>query len=270
MTHPSSTQGVLLLGATGRTGSRVLTQLLERGVPVRAIVRSAARLPVGGATDPLLTVVEAELTSMSTAALREHVAGHHTVISCLGHTISLRGIFGPPRDLVEAAVRKVAAAVASLRPAAPVRLILMSSVSVHRPVRADARRGAVERAFMGVMRGLVPPARDNQRAADYLTAEIGAEVDAEGGAGSRFLEWVVVRPDSLVEGDTTTYVLEEGLVASLFRPATSRMANVAHFMAELATDEVAWRRWSGKMPVVFDAGRASERVPRIEPAGAGG
>lgn len=43
MTHPSSTQGVLLLGATGRTGSRVLTELLDRGVPVRAIVRSADR-----------------------------------------------------------------------------------------------------------------------------------------------------------------------------------------------------------------------------------
>lgn len=249
MTHPSSTQGVLLLGATGRTGSRVLTQLLERGVPVRAIVRSAARLPPGVATSPLLTVVEAELTSMSTDALSEHVAGHHTVISCLGHTISLRGVLGPPRDLVEAAVRKVAAAVASLRPAAPVRLILMSSVSVHRPVRADARRGAVERAFMGVMRGLVPPARDNQRAADVLAAEVGGDAP--------FLEWVVVRPDSLIDGETSAYRLEEGLVASLFKPDTTRMANVAHFMAELATDEAAWRRWCGSMPVVFDgAGRA--------------
>ena len=32
---------VLLLGGTGRTGSLVLTQMLARGVPVRAIVRSA-------------------------------------------------------------------------------------------------------------------------------------------------------------------------------------------------------------------------------------
>ncbi len=250
MTHPLPDRGVLLLGATGRTGSRVLAQLLERGVPVRAIVRSAARLPAGAGTDPLLTVVEAELTSLSAEALREHVAGHDAVICCLGHTISLRGIFGPPRDLVEAAVRKVAAAVASLRPAAPVRLILMSSVSVHRPVRADARRGAVERAFMGVMRGLVPPARDNQRAADVLAAEVGGDAP--------FLEWVVVRPDSLVDGDVSAYRLDEGLVASLFQPDTTRMANVAHFMVELATDEAAWRSWRGKMPVVFDdAGRGT-------------
>ena len=32
---------------TGRTGGRVLQQLLARGVRVRAVVRSAERLPAG-------------------------------------------------------------------------------------------------------------------------------------------------------------------------------------------------------------------------------
>ena len=40
-----ATRRVLVLGATGRTGGRVVTQLLDRGVAVRAIVRSADRLP---------------------------------------------------------------------------------------------------------------------------------------------------------------------------------------------------------------------------------
>ena len=244
--------GVLLLGATGRTGARVLTQLLERRVPVRAIVRSAARLQAG-AIDPGLTVVEADLGSTSVEALSEHIRGHDTVVSCLGHTISLRGVFGPPRDLVESAVRKVGAAIESLRPASPIRLILMGSVSVHRPARADVRRGALERAFMGVMRALVPPARDNQRAADYLASEVGANAP--------FLEWVVVRPDSLVDGEVSEYRLAEGLVASLFRPYTTRMANVAHFMAELATDEAAWRRWRGTMPVIFDDPGPARELP---------
>jgi len=47
---------VLLLGGTGRTGGRVLTQLLARGVSVRAVVRSAERLPAGAAGDPKLAV----------------------------------------------------------------------------------------------------------------------------------------------------------------------------------------------------------------------
>ena len=44
---------VLLLGGTGRTGGRVLQQLLGRGVRVRAVVRSAERLPAGVVDDPI-------------------------------------------------------------------------------------------------------------------------------------------------------------------------------------------------------------------------
>ena len=77
---------VLLLGGTGRTGGRVLQQLLGRGVRVRAVVRSAERLPAGVADDPRLTVVEADLLSLSDEELAEQVDGCDAVISCLGHT----------------------------------------------------------------------------------------------------------------------------------------------------------------------------------------
>ena len=148
---------VLLLGGTGRTGRRVLGQLLGRGVSVRAIVRSASRLPEGAAGNPRLTVIVADLLSLSDDELRHHVAGCDAVVSCLGHTISLKGIFGSPRNLVERAVVRVCGAVKALRPAEPIRLILMSSVSVNRPGRFDARRGRLERAVVWVLRGLLPP-----------------------------------------------------------------------------------------------------------------
>lgn len=32
---------------------------------------------------------------------------------------------------------------------------------------------------------------------------------------------------------------------------TSRI-NVAHFMADLITDDDTWRRWKGRMPVIYD------------------
>jgi hypothetical protein len=99
--------------------------------------------------------------------------------------------------------------------------------------------------YVGALRGLLPPARDNQRAAEVLARGIGAE--------HPFLSWVVVRPDALHEGDVSEYRLSEGLVASLFRPDATRMANVAHFVAELVTDDATWRRWRGKMPVIADA-----------------
>jgi len=249
MTTTSAPTSVLLLGATGRTGSLVLGELLERGVPVRAIVRSAARLPAGVADDPRLTVVEADLATLPGEELRRLMLGCGAVVSCLGHNVSLRGVFGPPRDLVARSVQRLCDTATALRPAEPVRLVLMSSVSVNRPARADARRGAGERAFTWLVRALLPPARDNQRAADFLALEVGA--------AAPFAEWVVVRPDSLVDGEVSAYRTHDGIVSSLFRADATRLANVAHFMAELVTDDAAWRRWRGKMPVLVDAAAAA-------------
>ena len=94
-------QTVLLVGGTGRTGGRVLEQLLGRGVRVRAIVRSAARLPSPVAGDPGLTVLEADLLSLSNEDLEGHVRGCHAVISCLGHVIAVKGILGSRRCPLE-------------------------------------------------------------------------------------------------------------------------------------------------------------------------
>ena len=236
---------VLLLGGTGRTGGRVLQQLLGRGVRVRAVVRSAERLPAGVVDDPHLTVVVADLVSLSDEQVTEQVDGSDAVICCLGHAASVQGVFGSPRDLVCRSVERVYRAIRELRPAQPVKLILMSTVSVNRPGRLDTRRGRFERACVWAIRGLVPPSRDNQRAADFLHDVIEA--------GDPFAQWVAVRPDTLKEGDVTEYALHEGLVDSLFRPGETNRANVAHFMCELATDPEAWTTWRGKLPVIVNA-----------------
>jgi len=184
---------VLLLGATGRTGRLVLGQLLERGIEVRAIVRSAGRLPPGTRAHPGLTVIEADLLSLSPEELGDRLEGCAAVLSCLGHTIDLRGILGPPRDLVERAVRHVHCAVAALRPPCPLRFVLMSSVSVNRPGGQDSRRGRLERLILALIRALVPPAWDNQKAAVFLSVGLGA--------ADPFLRWSVPRPDTLVDGE---------------------------------------------------------------------
>jgi hypothetical protein len=121
----------------------------------------------------------------------------------------------------------------------------MSSVSVHRPDGLDTVRDGFQRAFLRVLCALLPPAGDNQRAADFLHHEIGTS--------DPFVRWAVVRPDALLEGDVTGYTLHEGLVSSLFAPRSSRMANVAHFMCELVTSPKTWDEWSGKSPVILDA-----------------
>ena len=241
-------QTVLLVGGTGRTGRRVLEQLLSRGINVRAIVRSAEKLRAGVAERPGLSVVEADLLALSDEELLRQVQGCDAVISCLGHVISIKGIFGPPRDLVCRSVERVYRATRELRPEQPVKLILMSSVSVNRPGGLDTRRGRFERAVVWTLRGLVPPARDNQRAADFLHDVIEA--------ADPYAQWTVVRPDTLKEGDVTEYALHEGLVDSLLRPGETNRANVAHFMCELATDPEVWAAWQGRLPVIVNASPA--------------
>ncbi len=230
---------VLLLGGTGRTGTRVMEELLNRGVSVRAIVRSESRVRADLASHPGLDLVQADIASLADDELRRQLADCTAVVSCLGHTLTLRGIFGPPRDLVADTVARVRRAAERVRPEVPIRFVVMTSVSVNRPGRADVRRGAGERFYLWLVRGLAPPASDNQRAADVLA---GSEPPA--------LKWVVVRPDALVDDDRSDYRLHQEIVDSLFRPDTSHFADIAHFFADLVTDEEVWRRWRGRMPVI--------------------
>jgi hypothetical protein len=203
---------------------------------------AVARLPEGPAASPLLEVVEADVLSLTTDDFRRRLDGCGVVISCLGHTNTVRGIFGPPFDLVTRVVEKVCRTAEAIRPTAPVRLILMTSVSVNRPGGADTVRGSGERMAVSALRGLVPVARDNQDAADFLCEEV-----PEGGG---CVEWVVVRPDSLMDGDITEYRVGDELFTTLAKPGKTNMANIAHFMCELATDDETWRRWKSRMPVI--------------------
>jgi uncharacterized protein YbjT (DUF2867 family) len=239
---------VLVLGGTGRTGGRVVRQLLDRGVAVRAVVRSAERLPDAVAGAGGLSLTEADLLSLGDEEFAELMDGCGAVVSCLGHTVSLQGLVGRPRDLVAQAARRVCRAAVTLRPERPVRFVLMSSVSVNRPGKADARRSAFERSTVWLLRGLVPPARDNQRAADFLLEAIGKD--------GRYVQWTAVRPDSLGEGDVSPYDVHDGLVDGIFRPGRTRMANVAHFMCELVTRDDVWEKWRGRLPVIVDRAAA--------------
>lgn len=238
------TPTVLLAGGTGRTGCRVLEQLLQRGAAVRAIVRSAARLPAGLRDRPGLSVIEEDLLALPDAELARQAGGCDAIVSCLGHNISLAGVFGPPHDLVTRATARLCRAAEASRPDRPIRFVLMSSVSANHPGGGDPPRTGPERALLWVLARLVPPVRDNQRAPDFLFGGIGAS--------HPFVEWVVVRPDTLLEGGITEYVLHGALPGSLFRPDSTNMANVAHFICELVTNDDTWHTWKGRLPVIVN------------------
>lgn len=238
-------QTVLLLGGTGRTGRRVAERLVERGVGLRVIVRSVERLPEHIRGKAGVDVVQADLLALTDSDLRDRVRGCGAVICCLGHTLNFRGIFGRPRNLVVQAVARVCRQIEALRPPTPVKVILMSSVSVNDPAGRSGRRGRLEKALVWALRRILPPAKDNQDAADFLCQVVGTS--------NPYVEWVAVRPDTLREGDPREYTVHDGLVTSLYAPDTTTRANVAHFMCELALDQRVWEAWRGRLPVIVDS-----------------
>jgi hypothetical protein len=236
---------ILVVGATGATGRLVVEQLLSRGYTVRVIVRSPDRLPDAVRNHPCLCVTEAAILDLSDAALAEIVSGCTAVVSCLGHTLSLKGIFGPPRRLVTDATRRLCMGIKANECITPTKYVLMNSTGVsnrgvHEPV------SFAHRCVIGIVRALVPPHADNEQAADYLRTGIGPQDSA--------IEWVVVRPDSLKNEDNVTdYVVYPSPIRSgVFNPGSTSRVNVAHFMAELITDEQTWGQWKGQMPVIYN------------------
>jgi putative NADH-flavin reductase len=73
---------IALYGATGKSGSRILTELLSRGHQVTAIVRDPAKL----AAQPGLTLVHGDVSSAE--AIASKIKGADAVVSA----------YGPPAD----------------------------------------------------------------------------------------------------------------------------------------------------------------------------
>lgn len=235
----------LVVGATGATGRWLVRQLLEQGHEVRVVVRSPERLPDDLQKHERLRVITGNILTMPGESITELVRGCDAVASCLGHTISLRGVFGPPRRLVTDTTRRLCDAIRTSKPARPVRFVLMNTVAnMNRDL--PERRPVADRIVIGLVRALVPPQGDNQEAADLLRLGVGSHDPS--------LEWAAVRPDSLTNESTVTgYDVHASPIRSgVFDPGKTSRINVGHFMAALMTDGALWTRWKGQMPVIYN------------------
>lgn len=241
----------LVVGASGATGRRLVGQLLDRGQDVRAIVRAPEALPEALRQNARLTVIRGSLLDLDAAELAGHVAGCAAVASCLGHNLSLRGIYGPPRRLVTEATARLCRAIRAAEAPSPTRFVLMNTAG-NRNRDLTEPVSLAERCVVGLVRLLVPPHADNEQAADYLRTVIGPRDPA--------IAWAVVRPDTLVDEDAVTaYEVHPSPTRSaIFDPGRTSRINVAHFMAELMTDDATWERWRGRMPVVYNRGAGTD------------
>jgi nucleoside-diphosphate-sugar epimerase len=241
----------LVVGASGATGRLLVEQLCHRGQNVRVIVRSPNKLPETLRTHDNVTAIYASVLELSDVELSQHVSGCVAVASCLGHNISLKGIFGSPRRLVTDATRRLCNAVKANKSDKPTKFVLMNTAGnsnrdLHEPISFS------QQCVMGLIRLLLPPHVDNEQAADYLRTKIGQNDKA--------LEWAAIRPDNLIDEDRVTAyeVYASPIRSAIFDAGVISRINVAHFMADLITDDDTWKKWKGQMPVIYN--KTSQKV----------
>jgi len=102
---------VLVLGASGATGRLVVSQLINRGISARIVIRENAKLPEGILNNKLLDIVTGNITEFDSVKNSGLIEGCDAIISCLGHNITFKGLFGKPRMLVYQSLKNVCDAV---------------------------------------------------------------------------------------------------------------------------------------------------------------
>lgn len=230
---------ILVLGATGATGSKVVDDLINQDHQVVALVRNTHKLePRTG-----LTLLNGTALSLGSERLGRLLGDVDGVISCLGHNLTLRGMFGAPRMLVRDSLKRIVAHTSPDRPH-PLKLVLMNSSGVRNLDQSEPISFG-QHLVLGLIRILVPPHLDNERAANFLRTEC---------ADLRHIQWVSVRPDSLVDEEVVSdYELHPAPIRSaLFDAGKVSRINVANFISRLVREDELWSQWQGRMPVVYN------------------
>lgn len=236
---------ILVVGGTGKTGRCFVNSLLSRGCNVTIIARNIDNIDTYFKDRKKLTVITGNILEIKFSELRELVKNIDAIGSCLGHPLTFKGTFGEPKRLVTEAIQKLCESVQSNDQKRPVKLVLMNTVGVrNKDIRE--KRSMADRMVFSLLSHLVPQQRDNEQAAEYLRSHVGKN--------NQNLEWVIVRPDRLVnENEITNYeVLNSAIRSPMFNGGTTSRINVGNFMAELIANNIKWNEWKGKMPVIYN------------------
>jgi nucleoside-diphosphate-sugar epimerase len=232
----------LVLGASGATGKLVVQQLVKKNIQVRIVVRESAIISGQISDDKSIEIIKGNINDFEIAKIKDLVKDCDSVICCLGHNISFKGILGPPHKLVYNTVVKIIESLQSkeLNP----KFILMSTTAY-----TNRKTGEVnsfgEKIVFSLLKVLLPPHRDNMLAADHLVYNVGSKTK---------VDWVAVRPDSLFDEELVSeYEIHNGKIRSpIFNPGKTSRINVSNFMVELMTNDQLWQEWKHKTPVIYN------------------
>jgi nucleoside-diphosphate-sugar epimerase len=235
----------LVVGASGSTGKLLVEQLLKLGHTVKVIVRSPEKTPSSWKENNQVIMIKASVLEISGEEMAKHLSDCSAVASCLGHNLNFKGIYGKPRRLVTGAVELLCNSIRRNSPGQPVKFVLMNTTgNRNRDLNEPISFG--QRVVISLLRSLLPPHPDNEKAAEYLRVKIGQNDPS--------IEWVAVRPDNLIDEDEVTpYSLHPSPIRNpIFNPGKTSRINVGNFMARLIDDDHLWNEWKGQMPVIYN------------------
>jgi len=236
---------ILVVGASGATGKKLVEQLLIKECNVKVVVRSPEKIPTTWKQNKLIKIISASLLNLSDKEMINLSLDCDAIISCLGHNLTLKGVYGQPLKLVTDATHRLCTAIEKNKPKHKVKFILMNTTGnsnrdLNEPI------SFAQKCVIGLLRLILPPHVDNEKAADYLRTKIGQN--------NQFIEWAAVRPDGLIDDDIVSdYKIHPSPTRSaIFNAGKTSRINVAHFMANLISDSALWEKWKGKMPVIYN------------------
>ena len=159
---------ILVVGASGATGRQLIEQLLIQGHNVKAVVRSPEKLPESWKNNERVKIISASLLDLSDKEMMELTLGCHSIASCLGHNLNLKGIYGQPRKLVTDAARRLCNAIEANKPESPIKYVLMNTTGnsnrdLNEPI------SFAQKAVIGLLRLLLPPHVDNEKSGRLFT-----------------------------------------------------------------------------------------------------
>ncbi|ADR21340.1 hypothetical protein MATR_10310 [Marivirga tractuosa] len=235
----------LIVGASGATGKQLTEQLLAAKKEVKIIIRPHSNIPESWNQHKKLHIIHRNISEMKVEEMTEIVSDCDAFACCLGHNLTLKGIFGKPRKLVTNAVQLICEAILKKNPSQATKFVLMNTVGNQNRDKCEEISPA-QKVVVALIRFLIPPQADNEKASDYLRLKVGHN--------NPKIEWVVVRPDALInEKEVSHYSLHPSPIRSaIFNPGETSRINVAHFIAQLMQNNALWNEWKGQMPVIYN------------------
>jgi nucleoside-diphosphate-sugar epimerase len=232
------------LGASGATGRLVVMQLARNKIQCRIVVREKAILPLEISENNQIEIIKGNIDDFNSDHFKKLIHDCDSAVCCLGHNVTFKGIYGKPRELVSNAVKKITEAINLT--GLNIKLILMSTTAFTNK-KINEKNTLGEKIVFTLLDKLLPPHCDNMHAANYLINNVGE---------NEKIEWVAVRPDSLINEDKESeYEIFESPVRSpIFNSGETSRINVSHFIVELLCNDKLWQEWKFKFPVIYNKG----------------